>query len=76
LKNFVGINRATLRIITIAACLGVVPISAIAHGGNKMEPLYNIKEAPELKPQEFKPGGGLFGTGWMTAGANNTWTYG
>ena len=36
-----------------------------------MEPLYNIKEATELKPQEFKPGGGLFGTSWMTAGANN-----
>jgi len=38
-----------------------------------MEPtyLYETDEAPEIKPQEFKPGGGLFGTGWMTAGAKN-----
>lgn len=56
-----------LSIFVISSCM----FSTNSYGGNKMEPLYNVKEVPELKPQEFKPGGGLFGTGWMTAGANN-----
>ena len=57
----------TLSLLVIGSCL----FSTNSFGGNKMEPLYNINEASQLKPQEFKPGGGLFGTGWMTAGASN-----
>jgi len=69
---------SVLSILVISSCL----FSINSYGGNKiMEPSYfneknDFNVTPELKPQEFKPGGGLFGTGWMTAGANNTWTYG
>ena len=43
----------TICTIFIAACLGVVLFSAIAHGAKKMEPsyLYDIKEAIVLEPQ-------------------------
>jgi hypothetical protein len=56
-----------LPMLVISSCLFTIN----SYGANKMEPLYNINEATELKPQEFNPGGGLFGTGWMTAGAKN-----
>jgi len=59
--NFVGIVRDSLRTIAIAACLGVVLFSAVAHGADKMEDLYDIKLATVLKPQIFE-GTGLFGT--------------
>lgn len=62
-----------MTMIVIGSCL----FSTNSYGGNKkMEPTYfndkkDFNEATELKPQKFKPGGGLFGTGWMTAGAKN-----
>ena len=61
-----------MSMIVIGSCL----FSTDSYGGNKMEPAYfNAKKdfnvTPEIKPQEFKPGGGLFGTGWMTPGAKN-----
>jgi len=64
---------SVLSILVISSCL----FSINSYGGNKiMEPSYfneknDFNVTPELKPQEFKPGGGLFGTGWMTAGAKN-----
>ncbi len=46
-----GIVRDSLRTIAIAACLGVVQFSAVAHGADKMEDLYDIKQAAVLTPQ-------------------------
>jgi hypothetical protein len=42
----------------ISGCL----FSTNSYGGKKMEYLYDIKEATELKPQEFESTGGLLGT--------------
>ena len=61
MDNFVGFIRDSLRTIAIVAFLGVVLFSAVAHGADKMEHLYDIKEATVLKPQVFE-GTGLFGT--------------
>lgn len=61
-KDPVDIVRRTKWIAAIAACLGVSLFStiAIAHGGKKMDPLYDINEAAALAPQTHKIGG-LFG---------------
>jgi hypothetical protein len=57
-----GIVRRTIKSLIIATFLSFVFFStvAIAHGGKKMEPLYNIAEAGALVSQTFKIGG-LFG---------------
>ena len=57
-----GIGGRTMWNTAIAACLGVVLLSttAIAHGGNNMEPIYDLKDSSTLQPQTFKSGG-LFG---------------
>ena len=57
-----------LSMLVICSCL----FSTNSYGGkNKMKPLYDIKEAQSLKPQEIKLNGGLFGTGIMAGGHSN-----
>lgn len=47
--------RSVLLMLLINCCL----FSTNSYGGKKMEYLYDIKEATELKPQEFEATGGL-----------------
>ena len=47
--------RSVLPLLVISCCL----FSTNSYGGKKMEYLYDIKEATELKPQEFEATGGL-----------------
>jgi hypothetical protein len=49
-------GRRTIWNKALAACLGVVLFSAIAHGADKMEPLYNLSEAKPLKPEVYNIG--------------------
>ena len=49
-------GRQTIWNIATAACLGVMLFSAIVHGANNMEPLYNINEAKALEPQVLDTG--------------------
>lgn len=50
----------------VAICLtSICFVSTNCFGGNKMELLYDLKEAESLKPQEFELNGGLFGTGFL-----------
>ena len=46
----------TIWSIATATCLGVMLFSAIVHGGEKMETLYNINEAKALEPTVYNTG--------------------
>ncbi len=56
-----GIVSAVVRFITIVVCLGLPSASSSAHGVEKMDEYYDLKNAMVLTPQIFK-GTGLFGT--------------
>ncbi len=60
----ISINAVTgmLRPLAMVGCLGALLLAGSVHGAEKMEHLYDIKEATALKPQEFEATGGLFGT--------------
>ena len=50
------LNKIHLSVI----CILLFSTVAIAHGGKKMEPIYDLKDSSTLQPQSFKSGG-LFG---------------
>ncbi len=49
-------GRRTIWNTALAICFGVVLFSAIAHGADKMEPLYNLNEVKSLKPEVYNIG--------------------
>jgi len=52
-KVFMVIGRQYIWKTALAVCLGVVLFSAIAHGADKMEPLYNLNEAKTVKAEVY-----------------------
>ncbi len=49
-------SRQNIRAVAAVVFVAAVLFSPVAHGAGKMEPLYNIKEATELKPHTFDTG--------------------